>query len=162
MNERTFQKIIKICKKWHKGHKIRRPIHFTFVLDGSKVISMGTNINHRRTHPASFQPFKSVHSELDAILNIKIADECKKYHFTNLAEFASRLDLINVRLLKNGDIAMAKPCKHCQRMIDEIGFRTVRYTTNAEESSKKGNQKGNKEESQKADTTGMHLQEHAG
>jgi len=128
MNERIINRLIKICRKWHKEHSVRRPVHFTFILDGSRIVSMGVN-KRSKTHPKSPHPFKSIHSELDAILNIKITDECKRFHFMNLAEFASKLELMNIRLLKNGDTAMAKPCKHCQRMVDSMGFKKISYTT---------------------------------
>ena len=34
-----------------------------------------------------------------------------------------------VRILKNGDLAMAKPCEHCQAILKNHRVKTIVYTT---------------------------------
>jgi hypothetical protein len=102
-------------------------IHITFIVDRQRIVCYGIN-DKRRTHPASPHRFKSSHSELKAILEYPIADECKRYHFQNLSEIATKLILINVRIMADGSISNSKPCKSCQKMLSCIPFKKIYYT----------------------------------
>ena len=127
MNNRLKHRLICKARGIQLADFYRNKIHITFILDGNRIVCYGVN-NKYKTHPDSPSPYKTRHSELVAILNYPISDECKRYHLTNLAEVANRLTLVNIRLLASGYVAMAKPCKFCQRMLEEIPFKSVYYT----------------------------------
>jgi deoxycytidylate deaminase len=91
----------------HKHHKIG-----SVIVRGSKIISVGTN--KIKTHPKSTHPHRSLHSEMAAILLAKQdLKECALYVF---------------REIKNGTLALSRPCEYCWQMITESGIKKVHYT----------------------------------
>lgn len=101
--------------------------HFSFILDRQRIISTG--INNKKTHPInlfynyvnkkheSISSIVGTHSEMKAALFIGI-DNCKG------------LTIVNVRINKNGKLAMSKPCRGCMDMIKKAEFSDVWYTDN--------------------------------
>ena len=97
--------------------------HFTFILDGKRIVSFGTN--SRKTHPLNLlhpytnrnmeaiSQFVGTHSEMKAILKI---GDCRG------------LSLLNVRIDRNGRIAQSRPCRGCMSVIRAAGIREVAYT----------------------------------
>jgi deoxycytidylate deaminase len=90
-----------------------------------RIISYG--FNSICTHPFQKRMGKAVgnenkqhlHAETDAVLSAK----SKSVDF-------SQCSIVVVRVLRNGTLAMAKPCDSCQHMlVDMYGFKTVIYTT---------------------------------
>jgi len=81
----------------------------------NKTIRIGTN--SAKTHPAYGRKYPdgthgyTMHAEM------------------NVLRFAEPGDHIEVlRVSKGGDLTMAKPCVHCQRMMRYAKIRSVRYT----------------------------------
>ena len=84
------------------------------IVKKNRVISVGYN-KPRKTHPKSKHPFSTIHAELDAILGV------------------SRKDLKDAtiyvyREYKNGNPALARPCKYCWMHLEEVGIKKVYYT----------------------------------
>lgn len=85
-----------------------------------RVISTGFN-DMRRTHPKmqKFNPDKSwtpgLHAEVDACLGVE----------RNELQGA---DLFVARILKNGSVAIAKPCEICVKFLLDVGIRRVYFT----------------------------------
>ena len=72
-------------------------------------------VNSDKTHPAAYREYKNgwaacLHAEMDVL------------------RFARPGDTLEVLRISADGIAMAKPCKFCQKMIEEKGIRKVRYT----------------------------------
>lgn len=125
MNKNLINKLI--VKALSIKSKRIGAVHVSFILDRNRIVSIGTN-NKKKTHPKSYSLHKTIHSELDAILNIEIQDECKKYHLQNVSQIVSNLIMFNVRFTRGGNIGNSKPCKYCQRMLSDLGFKEVWYT----------------------------------
>lgn len=99
--------------------------HFTFILDGRRIVARGTN--SRKTHPAnlhyayvnrnmdSISGLVGTHSEMRAILDLG-PENCRG------------LTLLNVRIDRNGRVRQSRPCRGCMDMIRKIGFRDVFHT----------------------------------
>jgi len=99
--------------------------HFTYILDGQRIVARGTN--SRKTHPINLtyayvgrdmQPisgFVGTHSEMRAALDIGL-DNCRG------------LTLLNVRIDRNGRIRQSRPCKGCMDMIAKVGFANILHT----------------------------------
>ena len=116
--------------KWEKLIKISRnnmelpiggQLHFSFILKKKKIISFGYN-NAWKSNPYALKyghRFLAIHSELMAIKNFP-------YRISDLVDFT----FVNVRLRKNGEIALSKPCECCQRMLIAFNINEVYYTTN--------------------------------
>lgn len=115
-----YEKLIKLAKA-----NIELPIggqlHFSFIMKKKKIVSFGYNNAWKTSSLAAKygHRFSCIHSELMAIKNFP-------YHISELCNFT----FVNVRLRRNGDIALSKPCQCCSRMLDAFGISEVYYTTN--------------------------------
>ena len=89
------------------------------VFNKKQYISSGHNYGCRslsKSHNALYRKFShSVHAEIDAIIRAH----------TNL----NGASILVVRLNRNGEFRLAKPCEHCMAYIEHVGIRNVFYTT---------------------------------
>ena len=84
------------------------------IVQGNREISVGFN-DMRKTHPRSPHPFRTRHAEFDATLGVSLDD----------LEGATAYVY---RELKDGSLALAKPCKFCQRALKEAGIHVCYFT----------------------------------
>lgn len=94
--------------------------HGCIILDNNfNIVSYGYNIQ-----PEYFNWDQSIHAEVNAINKLKY----EKKHLANIHKYY----LLVVRLSaihkdENGNITIvygnSKPCKNCQKVIDNIGFK---------------------------------------
>jgi len=108
-----------------------KSFHTTFIVKKGKIQKIGIN-NYSKTHPrilkykytgkegVDIRSFVGVHSELDAVM---------KYNKTDCADCI----FINVRVDRNGRVAMAAPCTGCSCVLQQVGFKKVYYTTEDEQ-----------------------------
>lgn len=95
----------------------RQKKHVSLIFYKKQLISIGTN--SFKTHPKAKEigyRYDEMHSELDAYTKIS-----KKYK-------GKRLNLVNVRYNKYGQLRMSKPCGLCIPWCCEI-FNNIFYTT---------------------------------
>lgn len=76
------------------------------------------NVRRYKNNGNRYLPNK-IHSEIAALSKIKYLD----------IDF-SKVHIYIYRELRNGQIALAKPCQACQAAIKELGIKNVHYTTN--------------------------------
>lgn len=110
MKQEHFLALARIISKKsdHHTHKMG-----AVLVKRNKVISVG--FNKMKTHTKSNHPFKMIHAEFDAILGCSQED-------------LDGSDLYVFREYKNGELACAKPCPHCQKLIELSGIENVFYT----------------------------------
>lgn len=82
-------------------------------MKGGNILSVG--FNKSTNHPRSPHPFKSVHAEFSAILGLSLKD-------------LKDSDVYVFRENKKGQPVMARPCKVCMKMLQNVGVRRVFYT----------------------------------
>lgn len=82
------------------------------VMKKNKVLSVGCN--SYKTHPASGSYCKYHHAEFDALIGLTRSDTLGATIFV-------------ARLRKDNKLAISKPCKSCQEMIDAMGIKKVVY-----------------------------------
>jgi deoxycytidylate deaminase len=88
------------------------------IFNKKSILSSGRNNPHRSIkslHPRFMKWSDSIHAEVDAI--IKARRDLKG------------LSLLVVRINNNGELRLAKPCKHCLKYIQYVGIKTVYYST---------------------------------
>lgn len=78
---------------------------------------LGVGYNQKKTHTRSPSPYKYLHAEVDATLGIPLTE------LRGASIYVYRETL-------NGDIAMAKPCSHCEAYLRNLGLHAVYHTTN--------------------------------
>jgi deoxycytidylate deaminase len=120
-----FEKYIEISKALMSEGFETKTFHTTFIVRKKRLQKIGVNDN--KTHPANLKykyaskdgidirSFVGIHSELSAIL---------KYG----KEDCSDCTFINIRIDKKGNIAMAKPCRGCQDLLNQVGYHKLYYT----------------------------------
>lgn len=109
----------------HPGsHRCR---HFSFVLDGNKVLKIG--FNRSKTHPRNLlYDYKNrrgesmanqigIHSEMDAIIKLGYTD-------------CYGLTIINTRINRRNELDMSMPCNGCLHMLKSLNFSKIFYIDN--------------------------------
>lgn len=125
MNPR-FEKYIEISKGLMPNNFQNKTFHTTFIVKKNKIIKIG--INSYKTHPrnlrynhrgkdngADIRMYVAIHSELSAILKYG-KDDCSDCIF------------VNVRIDKNGQPNIAKPCCGCSDLLNQVGYKRIYYT----------------------------------
>lgn len=107
-HKRFFYLAQKLSYKSEYHHKIG-----AIVVKKNKIISVGFNKPHK-TNPNSPNKYKNIHAEFDAIWSSE--------------EDLKGASIYVFREHKNGQLASAKPCKDCQKLIEYSGIRRVYYT----------------------------------
>lgn len=87
--------------------------HGAAVFRGGRVIATGRNFINK-THPQGSGNLKTIHAELQAITRALKTQE-------NLNGYG----ILVVRINKNGEPRMSKPCKDCMRLIRGLGLTAV-------------------------------------
>lgn len=93
------------------------------------ILAKGFNSNKTHTDQAHFNKWRykdsgnkylpsKIHAEIFALSKIKYLD----------IDF-SKVHVYVYRELKNGEIAMARPCAACLKMIKELGIVNIHYTS---------------------------------
>ena len=115
-----YSKLIEIARTMALNHRDYRRFHMTFIMYRNRVISVGT-CNPNKTHPRNLNypyenpGFKGIHSELDAI--IKLGEEdCRDYTF------------INIKIDKNNNTAVSRPCVGCAALLHQVGYKKLLYS----------------------------------
>jgi len=87
------------------------------IFKGKRIVSSAHNAVRSNSVKSKFKQFhESLHAEASAI--IKARKNLKGY------------SIIVVRLSKNNELALAKPCEFCQEYIEYVGITNIFYTTN--------------------------------
>ena len=112
MDARLIKKAISEAQKSKERHKIG-----AVVFKGSRIISSAFNeLRYAKKLARKYKKFEfSLHAETKAILR-------------------ARKDLRNhsilvVRVNKQGEFLLAKPCKYCMAYLEYVGIKTIYYST---------------------------------
>ena len=122
---KMFQKYVDITKALMSEGFSTRTFHTTFIVRKNKIQKIGVNAS--KTHPSNLKynyrgaagedirRMVGLHSELSAVLKYG-REDCSDCVF------------VNVRIDRKGKIAMAKPCRGCQDLLNQIGFKKLYYS----------------------------------
>lgn len=109
MKFKFFDLAKKLSKKSDYHHKIG-----SVIVKKNRILGVGFNKPYK-TSPHSNHPFRTIHAELDAILDANKED-------------LKGSTIYVYRELRNGKIASAKPCAHCQELLKRYEIKRVFYT----------------------------------
>ena len=120
----NYKRLVETAKALQPSYKEQKQFHVTFILKKDRILSIGIN-NPYKTHTRNLDfPYtnadqKGTHSELASI--IKLGEEdCSHYIF------------INIRVDKNRNVILSKPCSGCQGLLKQVGFKRMFYSINEE------------------------------
>ena len=120
-----FDRYVEITKALMADHFTAKTFHTTFILKKNRLQKIG--INNSKTHPENLKykyysktgddirDMVGIHSELSAILKYG-EEDCSDCVF------------VNIRIDKNGNLTMSKPCAGCQDLLKQIGYKKVFYS----------------------------------
>lgn len=94
-----------------------RSKHFSFLVRKNKIISFGYN-KTLKTHPLCLKfnySSQAIHSELACLLNCSKIDK--------------RSFMINIRIDKDNNLLMSRPCGHCTNLLLHHDITNVVYST---------------------------------
>ena len=87
------------------------------IFKGKRIISSAHNEVRSNKIPYRFKNFlESAHAETQAIIKAR----------RSLSEY----DMLVIRLGKNDQLMLAKPCEFCEEFIDYVSIRNVYYSDN--------------------------------
>lgn len=117
MNANVLDKLVKrsfelLPKISHSGNR-----HFSYILDGKHVLSIGIN-NIKKTHPLAIKyKYPYLHAEACAVARFPFPPSELK-----------GLRMVNVRIGKDGIVKMAKPCIGCSNFLAAFNLKEIWYT----------------------------------
>lgn len=113
-----FPAAVKLAVKEAKKSTYFQPVG-AVIIRKKTILSSGHNYAHKsakKLHP-KFQKWKySIHAEVDCILKAR----------TDL----SGATIYVIRLGKNGQFLLSRPCSHCLSYLKHVGIKKVYYSTN--------------------------------
>jgi len=113
-----FPKLVKLSHKMLDLPDVRNK-HFSFILMRNKILSVGYNLGFK-TNPLAKKyghRFSSTHAELMVIKN-----------FPYPPSLLSKCKIVNIRIMTNGNLSMARPCKYCAKMLKDFDLTEIWYT----------------------------------
>ena len=113
----NLKRLIEISKALRSSDHPIRTFHTTFIVKGSKILSIGINTDktHPRTLRFNYHCQPKTHSELSAVIKLG-KEDCSDFTF------------INIRLTKDDKTAISKPCSGCMDMLSQVGFKKIIYS----------------------------------
>ena len=94
-------------------------LHFSYIIKKNRILSIGWN-NSKKTHSLAAKHGyyeNHIHSELAAVVKFP-------HRYYDLAQCT----LINIRIQKDGNPMMSRPCKNCLKLLTAFQFKKVWYT----------------------------------
>lgn len=121
MNKKLFERCIRLSRDLAEFDDNHAQRHFSFLCLRNKIICSGIN-NKWRTNPLAKKfghRFEVIHSEAAVIKACPV-------NWNQLPN----LTLVNIRLNRNLDVMLSKPCKFCSKMLSWFEVGEVYYSLN--------------------------------
>ena len=118
MNKKIISRLIDIAEGIELEKDINpRTRHYAFILNKSKIISIGRN--SLKTHPKvikyGYNKNAGIHAELSALIKSGTI-------------FHSNNKIFTFRFDKSGSLNNGKPCIFCQKALRDVGMKEVWYS----------------------------------
>ena len=133
MEELAIKRALRIMFREWKQDKSRASFHYAFALRKSKVVAIGKNNISDGSRTAlkigrslninKWKEYPYLHAECDVINQIK-----DKYS-------PNEIIIISLRINRTGQYRLAKPCQHCQKVLDILGYYNVWWSLTNEDKS---------------------------
>lgn len=131
MKSNVLKQCIKILFRDWNHDKSRERFHYAFAIKKNQILAIGKN-----------QPdyFSCKILELAKLYNVK---KWLKYPFPHAeSDVITRLppdikskqiEILSLRINRHGQFRLAKPCMHCQQLLDAIGIQKITWSCNDSE-----------------------------
>lgn len=118
--KKILRECIRLAREKTKSHNKKvRHRHFSFVIQGKKILARGVNIPSNPPKELGFSNHQGIHSEIDAYRKAKgILDHEKSF------------TIVNIRINKRGILRNSMPCKQCYDFLKYCGAHVIYFSTN--------------------------------
>jgi len=118
IQQRLRERCLSLALSLHPNDTSLRCHHYAFLIRNGRIFKIGWN--KRKTHPITarynyHEGIVYIHAELDVILKSKLED---------LSEYS----LFSVRIMKNGEFGLARPCSGCSSVLKQVGITQIEWT----------------------------------
>ena len=131
MNQHTVMQCVKILfHDWNKDTTKDR-FHYAFAVRKNKILAVGKNqtvypsykiLEIARTYNIEkWLEFPYPHAESDLITKLPPNTKFKN------------IEILSLRINRHGQFRLAKPCRHCQKMLDGLNITKVSWSSNDSE-----------------------------
>lgn len=124
--KRRIDSYVELARALRGSRQTGQSFHVTVICKKRKVIAIGINsyvklcpshrvgiyVPNKTQRKDTYTP--GLHSEISAIIKAGYTD-CKEFSF------------FNIRINNKDEVAPSKPCPNCQRVLHQIGFKSVYY-----------------------------------
>jgi hypothetical protein len=131
MKNTTIQHCVKILFKDWNNNKTQTRYHYAFAILKNKIIAVGKN---QTVYPSTkilelgkickvekWLKFPYPHAESDLITKLPNGIKLKN------------IEILSLRINRHGQFRLAKPCRHCQTMLDALNITKVAWSCNHSE-----------------------------
>jgi hypothetical protein len=99
-------------------HPMDKFRHFTFIIQDNKVVGWGINRFGEAPPGFGYDENSEIHSEVDAFRRCR-----------SKVNINRPFKVVNIRLSKEGDRRMSRPCSCCNGFLETMGADDVYFTT---------------------------------
>lgn len=122
----NFDRVVEISYAIAGKHDFKqRCRHFSFIMDGNRILSIG--FNKPKTHPYNLK-FNYINKQKDKISEIVGTHSEMNAVLKHGRENCKNLILVNTRINRNDELDYSKPCSGCLEMVNSLGFKKIYYS----------------------------------
>ena len=130
MEEIALKRALRLMRQEWKQDKSRASFHYAFAIRKSRVIAFGKNNLFDASKTAlkigrslninKWKEYPYIHAECDVIAQLN-----EKYD-------KNELEIISLRINRNGEFRLAKPCINCQKTLQILGYKNIWWSINSD------------------------------
>jgi len=114
----VINKAIQIARSLCPTNRENKNSHIAFLIKSNLIEKIGTN--KKRTHPEIknhpyHEGYVGIHAELDCILKLDKED-------------LSDYKMLIIRVDRNGNLNMSKPCPGCLSLLNQFNIKEIKYS----------------------------------
>ena len=118
MRQRLIDDCLRLARKQtkFKNHpEYEYYLHWTFIIQDAKIVGFGRNRNSKAIYSRfGYTEISKIHSETDAYRKLK-----------GILDHNRHFDCLNIRLNRQGQLRIAKPCNACLKFLFFVGCKKV-------------------------------------
>lgn len=127
---KIIDRSIRIAYGYFKPTPYQKRYHFAFAYDGCKLVDFAKNdpikthskahmIGHKFSIP-KFIEYPFLHAEVNLVCKLWQNDELN-----------SSLNIVILRINRQGKILLSKPCSNCQIVLNKVGLKNIYWSENS-------------------------------
>lgn len=128
MNNYRKERLINIARNL-QDLRTGKSLHFSFILDKNKLLCFAANDYKNQHMSYRFGEYKSHTTNSKYVAGRHSESEVLRMYLNKFGNLdVSGLTLYNIRLGKNGDTMLSKPCMNCGKLLDNLSFKDILWS----------------------------------